>query len=1106
VCSPSERPSISISAVTSSVKESKAPSTTVIPNVTNTNPTVTATGTDTTTNIAAAEFFIDTDPGIGSGTPMTAVDGAFDSLTEEVTAEIDIEGLSEGEHTVYVRAQDAAGHWGATDSAPFFVDTIGPVTTDTTVDPNPTNIDPTVTATTTDELSTVAAAQFSIDDPDFTSPTSMDAVDGAFDEQTEEVTGIIDISGLEDGEHTVYVRAQDSLENWGLPDSTTFIIDREGPSSTTPVVTPNPTNIDPTVTATLTDLFTNIASGEFSIDDPDFTSPTPMTASDGAFDELTEEVEGTIEISGLSDGEHTVCVRGTDILTNQGPSSCSSFTVDITEPETSNTAVAPNPTNIDPTVTATGTDTTTNIAAAEFFIDTDPGEGSGTPMTAVDGAFDSLTEEVEGTIEISGLSDGEHTVYVRAQDEAGNWDTTPDSAIFTVDVTGPVTTDTTVDPNPTNIDPTVTATTTDELSTVIAAEFFIDTDPGEGSGTPMTAVDGAFDSLTEEVTGIIDISGLEDGEHTVYVRAQDSLENWGLPDSTTFIIDITPPVTSIELDGTLGDNDWFISSVDVTLSCSDEGGSGCDQTFYCVDQDDTCEPDTEFTQVFTIDTEGISYVRYFSTDLATNQEETQSTQVMIDTIPPASSADPLPTYTTEVVFDIPFTANDPGSSGVAFVELFYSFEEGEWTSYGTFESSPISFDSSTTGGDGFYEFETVATDNAGNNETQTMEAEADTTVDTQPPVMEFAITGDFLEGNSGATNKILVQFSEDLDGATIGISDFLVEGHTIIATDEVIPGVVELTLDDNLNTGETPLVNVTGNGVKDLAGNVNNDDSIQTTDGLSPIMESAITRTIVQIDVIFSEDLDEMSVSVSDFEVINGQIPDPLEIGNVDVFSGGMVRLTLLDAFGPDDTPTVNLINDVADNSGNIVSSGSVITSDGIFPTPENITVTFHSGWNFFSVAKELEDPSVSAALEGIEFTQLVTLNTETKTFETPDTIEPLVGYFIQVPEASQVTFMYDISDGNPPTLPDRALAAGWNTIGTTHTETMDAGFALASINSIYSFVCGIFPTDEGSEILCGINVNPNLVEEMGFDTVESRGYWLFNTADSPPNLASLEA
>ncbi len=95
-----------------------------------------------------------------------------------------------------------------------------------------------------------------------------------------------------------------------------------------------------------------------------------------------------------------------------------------------------------------------------------------------------------------------------------------------------------------------------------------------------------------------------------------------------------------------------------------------------------------------------------------------------DTMPPTSSVGALSAYYSMATVSIPFTAADIGGTGVSSVTLWYRSQPldggtwGEWTQYGgVVTSSPITFDSSTTGGDGQYEFYTRATDNATNTET-----------------------------------------------------------------------------------------------------------------------------------------------------------------------------------------------------------------------------------------------------------------------------------------------------------------------------------------------------------------------------------------------------
>lgn len=68
----------------------------------------------------------------------------------------------------------------------------------------------------------------------------------------------------------------------------------------------------------------------------------------------------------------------------------------------------------------------TNIVRAEWFEGTDPGLGFGTAMQAQDGAFDSPTETITATFNFVALgwTRGNHTLYVRTRDAAGNWSPT----------------------------------------------------------------------------------------------------------------------------------------------------------------------------------------------------------------------------------------------------------------------------------------------------------------------------------------------------------------------------------------------------------------------------------------------------------------------------------------------------------------------------------------------------------------------------------------------------------------------------------------------------------------------------------------------------------
>jgi carboxypeptidase T len=72
-------------------------------------------------DIQAAEYNIDTPPWITTTVPishtMAALDGAFDQVTETVTATIDTTALSLGRHILFVRGMDDQGNWGMISAA-----------------------------------------------------------------------------------------------------------------------------------------------------------------------------------------------------------------------------------------------------------------------------------------------------------------------------------------------------------------------------------------------------------------------------------------------------------------------------------------------------------------------------------------------------------------------------------------------------------------------------------------------------------------------------------------------------------------------------------------------------------------------------------------------------------------------------------------------------------------------------------------------------------------------------------------------------------------------------------------------------------------------------
>ena len=150
-----------------------------------------------------------------------------------------------------------------------------------------------------------------------------------------------------------------------------------------------------------------------------------------------------------------------------------------------------------------------SVTAAEYFIGTDPGAGSATPLPLVtSNSIVGVSDEV--SLNVNGLDAGTYTVGVRFKDATGQWGN-PVYQRFTVypsDYQGAL-------PGPEG-----------PAATLSAAEYFIGVDPGAGNGTPLTLAEaGRITSQTTELP--INISSLAAGTYSVGVRFKSADGVWG---------------------------------------------------------------------------------------------------------------------------------------------------------------------------------------------------------------------------------------------------------------------------------------------------------------------------------------------------------------------------------------------------------------------------------------------------------------------------------------------------------------------------------------------------------------------------------------------------
>jgi hypothetical protein len=135
------------------------------------------------------------------------------------------------------------------------------------------------------------------------------------------------------------------------------------------------------------------------------------------------------------------------------------------------------------------------------------------------------------------------------------------------------------------------------------------------------------------------------------------------------VVDLAPPTTSLTPSGTAGNNGWFVSDVQVSLSATDLPagcGVGVKKIEYSLDGVNW----NAYSGPFMISSEGLTNVRYRSIDNEDNVETANTQIVKIDKTPPTVTGAPTVApngygwYNTDVV--VHFDAND-AVSGIATV-------------------------------------------------------------------------------------------------------------------------------------------------------------------------------------------------------------------------------------------------------------------------------------------------------------------------------------------------------------------------------------------------------------------------------------------------------
>jgi uncharacterized protein (TIGR02145 family) len=143
--------------------------------------------------LSNAEYFIDDDPGYGNGTMIPLSKDGNSTLAFDVN----MDGLSSGLHTLFMRVKDNIGSWSTTTHLPFLVGKYG-------LDPLP---------------AIVQAEYFFDSDPGVGAGYQMPVDPNS----TTEIEYVIPLENLSQGWHTLYFRALDAHGNWGITHYRPFV-------------------------------------------------------------------------------------------------------------------------------------------------------------------------------------------------------------------------------------------------------------------------------------------------------------------------------------------------------------------------------------------------------------------------------------------------------------------------------------------------------------------------------------------------------------------------------------------------------------------------------------------------------------------------------------------------------------------------------------------------------------------------------------------------------------------------------------------------------------------------------------------------------------------
>ena len=281
----------------------------------------------------------------------------------------------------------------------------------------------------------------------------------------------LDIAPINTGVHIIGIRSRDANGAWSLDNKWIFLKPYPNVGAT-----PQP----------------NINRVEWFLDtDPGYGSATPITISPA---QNLAALAINIDLAPLNQGVHIVGIRSRDATGAWSHDNKWIFLKPYP-----NVGATPQP----------------NITRVEWFLDTDPGYGNATPITIV-AAQNLATLAIN--IDMVPLNQGVHIVGIRSRDANGAW-SLDNKWIFLKPYTNAG-----VIPQP----------------KVVRVEYYVDTDPGYGKGTPVTI------TAATNISNVIfdaDIANVSNGAHKLGIRSLDENGAWSIDNKVDFTTSVSSTYT-----------------------------------------------------------------------------------------------------------------------------------------------------------------------------------------------------------------------------------------------------------------------------------------------------------------------------------------------------------------------------------------------------------------------------------------------------------------------------------------------------------------------------------------------------------------------------------